>query len=242
LDAGSTTLVKYNVTGISDIRKGPKGHLGTPKVVLSFASDANGIIGLRSAEATLEEMVEVVKPTPKPKPKRFTKPTPLKKSNVTDDGNGTTTASGNETDAAGNETDSSNTTTPLPDQDAEPSASVPVNGTDSEDVPVTAEDSSNATAKANATAPLKVMKKVVHRFPLRIVADYSELAVQPMSERQTNKSLRTYVCLDVHLSCGSLFTLSFLLVFCLRVCCRRVYFHRPLSPPRSALSAVVVSD
>ena len=41
----STTLVKYNVTGIADIVKGPKGHLGTPKVTLSFASDAAGIIG-----------------------------------------------------------------------------------------------------------------------------------------------------------------------------------------------------
>ena len=63
----STTLVKYNVTGIADIVKGPKGHLGTPKVTLSFASDAAGIIGLQKAEATLEEMVEVTKPTPKPR-------------------------------------------------------------------------------------------------------------------------------------------------------------------------------
>ena len=83
-------MARYNVTGITDIAKGPKGHLGWPKVVLSFASDTSGIIGLRSAEATLEEMVEVVKPSPKPKLKR--KPLFAKKTNATSESNDTTSA------------------------------------------------------------------------------------------------------------------------------------------------------
>ncbi len=60
-------LARYNITGISDIAKGPRGHLGTPKVSLSFAIDGSGIVGVSKAEAVLEEMVEVIKPTPKPK-------------------------------------------------------------------------------------------------------------------------------------------------------------------------------
>ncbi len=63
----SRVLARYNITGISDIATGSKSHLGVPKVSLSFAIDGSGIVFLGKAEAVLEEMVEVIKPTPKPK-------------------------------------------------------------------------------------------------------------------------------------------------------------------------------
>ena len=80
-------------------------------------------------------------------------------------------------------------------------STTPTDGGDSADgavnATVDAADASDAAANStgnatvNATAPVKVMKKVVHRFPLKIVADWTELAVSPLSERQWNKALRT---------------------------------------------------
>merc|ERR1711968_103158 len=58
-DGVDKLLAVYNVTGIADFVEEHKGKdLGTPKVHLSFALDASGVVGLVKAEATLELPVE----------------------------------------------------------------------------------------------------------------------------------------------------------------------------------------
>jgi molecular chaperone DnaK (HSP70) len=192
----SLIVAKYNVTGISDIEKSPKGALGTPKVTLTFGIDGSGVYRLKSAEAVLEEMVEVVKPTPKPKKSR---PPLFKKSNTTspvngsDDANATATA----TESA------SESPKPTPVQTAEEAeasaaaaaeAAADANTTAADNTTAAATDGEDTGAEATPTPePVKVMKKVVHRIPLKVTADFSELAVKPLTERQRSKSLRTYV-------------------------------------------------
>ena len=122
----------------------------------------------------LEELVEVVKPTPKPKSKKSRNLFSKKNASSASDANDTATDGG---DTATPEGDPG----AVPDVDDEPAA-----------VPTT-DASSDAGGKSDAVSPVKTMKKVVHRLPLKIVADYSDLAVRPMSTRQVAKALRTCV-------------------------------------------------
>lgn len=137
--------------------------------------------------------MEVVKPTPKPKKSR----TPLfsfKKN---------TTATVNET-ANANSTTNANSTANATEAATESAEPTPLEPTPTE--PVVGEDKADDKASADAAAseavseaatptpePVKVMKKVVHRIPLKVTADFSNVAVRPLTERQRGKSLRTYV-------------------------------------------------
>jgi hypothetical protein len=214
---------RYNITGIADIVNGPRRHLGTPKVTLHFGSDSSGVYGLKSAEATLEEMVrvpaipvpgvkvrvcsscapvfppppspspgvqvEVVKPTPKPKKSR----TPLfsAKKNTTSTVNDTDSANAT---ATATESPEPTPVEPVGDEDAKPTADPAADAGEDK----VAADAAGAEAGADVSAtptpePVKVMKKVVHRIPLKVSADYSDLSVRPLTDRQRGKSLRTYV-------------------------------------------------
>jgi hypothetical protein len=166
----SVVLARYNITGVEDVVKGPKGHLGTPKLVLSFTLDHNGVYGLTKAEAQLEEMVEVPVPTPKVKP--TLKPS-KKTANATESAANTTS-----TEGAG---DTEATATPI-----EPTEAPVINAT--------AADANATTVEANSTEPVKpktVMKKFVRKFPLKIATDTSSLAVQPMSLKDKAAARRT---------------------------------------------------
>jgi hypothetical protein len=180
LSCYSIVLARYNITGVEDVVKGPKGHLGTPKLVLSFTLDHNGVYGLTKAEAQLEEMVEVPVPTPKVKP--TVKPS-KKTSNTTEPAANTTSTEGG--------------------SDAEAPTS-PVEPTETPVVNATTLDVNATTPDANATEPVKpktVMKKFVRKFPLKIAADTSSLAVQPMSLKDKAAARRTYVHLFVRCLC-----------------------------------------
>ena len=52
-------VATYNVLGVRDVVEGPKGHLGKPKIQLSFFLNANGIMQIVKAEAILEETIIV---------------------------------------------------------------------------------------------------------------------------------------------------------------------------------------
>ena len=172
-EGSARVLARYNITGVQDVVKGPKGHLGTPRIVLAFQLDANGVYGLKSAEAQLSEMVEVPVPTPKPRPsKAAPKPKPGKSTNAT--ANATEEAT-----PAPEPASNLNATEPEP----EPAAAAP-----DADVNATASAAGNDTTAAagNATEPAKpktVLKKFTRKFPLKVAVDYSGLAVQPMSAK-----------------------------------------------------------
>lgn len=165
-------LARYNITGVEDVVKGPKGHLGTPKIVLGFALDHNGVYGLARAEAQLTEIVEVPVPTPRPKPT-------IKTANTTRADNGTSTKS-------------DNTTTPTPEASeeatptAEPDAATPTA------TPSVSADGNGTAADANATStkPKTVPKKFVRKFPLKVTEDLTGLPVQPMSAKDKLESRR----------------------------------------------------
>jgi len=167
LPAGSPkVLARYNITGVEDVVKGPKGHLGTPKIVLAFTLDHSGIYGLKSAEAQLEEVLEVPVPTPKPSPtpKPTKAPKKAAKKNATEPVNGTAD-------------EGADTVTPT----VAPSVG------EATDAPVV-----NATegAAVNATAPKTMMKKFIRKFPLKVAVDTSELNVQPLSAGEKAASKR----------------------------------------------------
>jgi hypothetical protein len=151
--------------------RGPKGHLGVPKVVLSFSLDHSGIAGIKSAEAQLQEMVEVPVPTPKPK-SSFKIPT--KAAN----------ASANATEEA------SASASPSVDPTAADVTPEPTPAAEAAEVPAV----NSTEADANSTIPEKpktVMKKFLRRFPLTVTVDYSELAVRPMSTQEKAAALKT---------------------------------------------------
>lgn len=132
----SKIITRLNITGVEDVVKGPKGHLGTPKIVLAFGLDHSGLYGLQSAEAQLQEMVEVrlarahsvfalspvlrvcvclQVPVPTPKPKPTIKPAKNATStaaNATTPTNGTNTTDGSASPSA--------STTPVESLDSTP--------------------------------------------------------------------------------------------------------------------------
>lgn len=112
-------------------------------------------------------------------------------------------------------TDAEATAVPTSDSDASATATATATAAPDADADADAAksaadvDSGNATAEnateASPSPPPKVMKKVVHRLPLKISYDFSELAVQPLSEKDRTKSLRLcvscFVCRVSHWAC-----------------------------------------
>mmetsp|Transcript_97720 Transcript_97720/g.237651 ORF Transcript_97720/g.237651 Transcript_97720/m.237651 type:complete len:855 (+) Transcript_97720:53-2617(+) len=181
----SLAVASYTVTGVEEIVNGEHGHLGDPKVTLSFQLDHSGVARLMKAEATLEEIIQ---PEPEPEDEAEAEAeergdgSPSDEESAADESDNEATGDG--ADAEGTGADSTDTA----EGDAESDASAESDkeeaeegdeGGDAETKKDTKRKLSDKKSKSKKEKDNKPRKKT-HRFELVITEDTSVLHPLPL--------------------------------------------------------------